>query len=421
MKIILIILCSCFSLSAFAQEKTTLSSEQIKNYTQSFDLIKKSYIKPVPDQVLIENSIKGMLSSLDPHSSYLSEEDLEQLQATTQGHFGGLGIEVARQHNYIKVISPIDDTPAQQAGIKAGDLITQINGQSSKGMELIEAIKLMRGKPGSKIKLTIFRNQTGQSLDFHITRAIIKVDSVKQRLLSPHYGYIRIARFQANTAKELTKALARLARQSAPLAGLVLDLRNNPGGTLESAVQVSDFFLGDGLIVYTKGRVSDANMRFHANKTNTFNAGLPIVVLINGGSASAAEIVAGALQDHKRAVIMGTPSFGKGSVQSIIPLDNKKAIKLTTALYYTPKGRSIQAEGIKPDILVEALQFTLAKEGPSTKEANLPGHLSQNKSATTNDPLKSENDELINRDFQLYEAVNLLKGLNALKKDPLDS
>jgi len=363
-----------------------------------------------------------MLSDLDPHSTYLAPKDYEKLEESTSGEFGGLGIEVGTEDGFIKVISPIDDTPAQKAGVRAGDLIVRLGGQPVKGMSLEEAVKLMRGKPGTVLTLTIVREGQSAPLEIDIERDIIKVTSVKSRMIENGYGYVRITQFQADSGSQFSSALKKLEKEHGQaLDGLVIDLRNNPGGILQAAVETSDVLLNDGLIVYTEGRIQSSRLRFNANPGELM-PDTPIVVLINGGSASASEIMAGALQDHKRAVIMGTQSFGKGSVQTVIPLDETHAIKMTTARYYTPDGRSIQAKGIRPDIEVKPAELTELDSQPIFSEADLSGHLDgQNENQT-----KSETDgksgtedsgqtpSAVDQDFQLRSALNLLKGLQIL-------
>lgn len=403
---------------ADAAPRGTLPLDELRTFAEVLDRIKTAYVEPIDDKTLLENAIKGMLGNLDPHSAYLEPEDFRELQESTSGEFGGLGIEVGQEDDMIRVISPIDDTPAARAGIEAGDLISRIDGQPTKGWTLLQAVEKMRGTPGSKITLTLIRD-AGKPFDVELERAVIKVRSVRRELLDQGYGYLRITQFQIDTGKEVGKALARLQKDNGGrLDGLVLDLRNNPGGVLQSAVEVADHFLDKGLIVYTKGRIANSELRFSADPADA-SAGVPLVVLINGGSASASEIVAGALQDHKRAVLMGTDSFGKGSVQTVLPLTNERALKLTTALYYTPSGRSIQAQGIVPDIVVERARLTRdqAASGP-VKEADLPGHLGNGNggadrpSGSKPAPASRPQDD----DYQLAQALNLLKGLNITRK-----
>ncbi|CAD5376648.1 Carboxy-terminal-processing protease [Pseudomonas sp. OF001] len=403
-----------------ATGRATLPLDELRTFAEVLERIKTAYVEPVDDKTLLENAIKGMLSNLDPHSAYLEPEDFQELQESTSGEFGGLGVEVGQEDGMLKVVSPIDDTPAARAGIEAGDLIVKIDGQPTKGWSLMQAVDKLRGKPGSPIVLTLVR-EGGKPFDVRLERAVIKVRSVKSELLEKGYGYLRITQFQINSGEEVGKALARLKKDNGgKLKGLVLDLRNNPGGVLQAAVEVSDHFLDDGLIVYTKGRIANSELRFSADKADA-SENVPLVVLINGGSASAAEIVAGALQDHKRGVLMGTDSFGKGSVQTVLPLTNERALKLTTALYFTPSGRSIQAQGIVPDIVVERGKVTREdSQGQGIKEADLPGHLgngnggadkpSSSKPATQ--PAEKPQDE----DYQLSQALNLLKGLNITRR-----
>lgn len=397
--------------------KAPLPLDELRTFAEVLDRIKSAYVEPVDDKTLLENAIKGMLSNLDPHSAYLEPEDFQELQESTSGEFGGLGIEVGTEDGFVKVVSPIDDTPASKAGIQPGDLIVKIDGQPTKGISLMEAVDKMRGKAGSKIVLTLVRDG-GQPFDVELTRAAIKVKSVKSQILEKGYGYLRITQFQVNTGEEVGKALAKLRKENdGRLSGLVLDLRNNPGGVLQSAVEVSDHFLRKGLIVYTKGRIANSELRFSADPADA-SEGVPLVVLINGGSASAAEIVAGALQDHKRGVLMGTDSFGKGSVQTVLPLNNDRALKLTTALYYTPNGRSIQAQGIVPDIEVARAKVTREQDSETFKEADLAGHLGNGNGGAdkpSSGKAKSNQPRPQDDDFQLSQALNLLKGLNVTR------
>jgi carboxyl-terminal processing protease len=402
-----------------------LPLEELRTFAEIMDRIKAAYVEPVDDKTLLENAIKGMLSNLDPHSAYLDPADFAELQQSTSGEFGGLGIEVGQEEGFLKVISPIDDTPASKAGIQPGDLIIKIDGEPTKGLNMTESVDKMRGKIGSKILLTIVREGTAQSFDVELERAVIKVKSVKSQLLDEHYGYLRISQFQVNTGSEVGNALAQLKKQNdgKKLRGIILDLRNNPGGVLQAAVEVTDHFLSKGLIVYTKGRIANSELRFSADAADA-SEGAPLVVLINGGSASASEIVAGALQDHKRGVLMGTDSFGKGSVQTVLPLNNERGLKLTTALYFTPNGRSIQAQGIVPDIVVRRATITREQDTENFKEADLAGHLgngnggadkpsiSKGKSKSAA-PLPRPQDD----DFQLSQALSLLKGLSVTRGD----
>jgi carboxyl-terminal processing protease len=396
--------------------------EELRAFTDAYARIKNDYVEEVDDKSLLENAIRGMLTGLDPHSSYLNAEEFKDLQIGTTGEFGGLGIEVGMESGFVKVISPIDDTPAQRAGVQAGDLIIRLDEKPVKGMTLNDAVKVMRGKPGTVLTLTIIREGEEKPLKIAITRAVILVKSVKSKMLEDGFGYVRITQFQTHTAEALSKAVAKLKKDAGgPLKGLVLDLRNNPGGVLGASVDVSDAFLESGLVVYTEGRVQDSRLRFSAKPGDLID-GAPMVVLINGGSASASEIVSGALQDHHRAIIMGTKSFGKGSVQTIMPARGGSAVKLTTARYFTPSGRSIQAEGITPDIEVESAKISRNEKSAvgSIKEKDLTGHLSngdkkdtdKNKTDKKDKSEDSEDDDLAAKDYQLFEALSLLKGLS---------
>ncbi|MET0100783.1 MAG: S41 family peptidase [Sedimenticola sp.] len=401
-----------------------LPMQELRAFADIFGRIKQDYVEPVDDRELLEYAIRGMLSGLDPHSSYLNAEEFQDLQVGTKGEFGGLGIEVGMEDGFVKVIAPIDDTPAQRAGVQAGDLIVKLDGKPIKGMNLDEAVNIMRGKPGTEIVLTIVREGTEKPIEITIVRDIIKVVSVKGRLLEDDFAYLRIAHFQARTTEDMLKLISELKSKSGNgLKGLILDLRNNPGGVLNGAVSVSDAFLSEGDIVYTKGRVDESKLDFSAAPDDVME-GAPMVVLVNGGSASASEIVAGALQDNQRAVIMGSRTFGKGSVQTIIPVNNSTAIKLTTARYFTPSGRSIQAEGIEPDIVLSNLKVEAVNGGKeqSIKEADLAGHLENGDEGKPGDgdAGDQQNDEngrsLAEKDYQLNEALNLLKGLYILQR-----
>ncbi|KDE38860.1 MAG: S41 family peptidase [Nitrincola lacisaponensis] len=385
--------------------------EELRLFAEVFDRIKSAYVEPVTDQQLLEDAIRGMLSGLDPHSAYLDAKAFENLQVHTSGQFGGLGIEVGLQDGFIRVIAPIDDTPAQRAGIQAGDLITKIGDESTQGISLNEAVDKMRGRIGTRVTLTLVRDGVEKPFEVTLERASISVTSVRHRLLETGYGMIRISQFQNNTAEQLLRSIETL-KGMGELNGIVLDLRNNPGGVLQAAVQVSDAFLSEGLIVYTDGRLPNSELSFSATP-ETPAADIPLVVLINAGSASASEIVAGALQDHRRAVVMGTDSFGKGSVQTILPVSSGRGVKLTTARYFTPSGRSIQADGIRPDVVVEDARITrIESPAGQIRERDLSGHLQGD------DPVRSGRDAeepLGQRDYQLYEALNLLKALNILQ------
>jgi len=401
--------------------QATLPVEELRTFSDVFGRIKNDYVVDVDDRELIENAIRGMLSGLDPHSSYLDAEQFTELQVGTTGQFGGLGIEVGMEDGFVKVIAPIDDTPAQRAGVQSGDLVIRLDDTPVKGMTLNDAVKIMRGKPGTEIVLTIVREGVDKPIKMSITRDIIKVKSVKSRMLEPGYGYLRISQFQSKTADYMVDAIEELKKENdGSLIGLVLDLRNNPGGVLNGAVAVSDAFLTKGMIVYTEGRIADSRLRFNATPDDIID-GSPLVVLVNQGSASASEIVAGALQDHRRAIILGAKTFGKGSVQTILPLSSDSALKLTTARYYTPSGKSIQAEGITPDIELGSMKVaTVERNIAPLKEADLSHHL-ENGNSKKSDNKKSEDDKesgdesLVSDDYMLYEALNLLKGLAILQ------
>lgn len=403
----------------------TIPLQELRAFAEVFERVSSDYVDVVDDKDLLEGAISGMLSSLDPHSAYLPADDFKDMQEHTKGEFGGLGMEVGMEDGFVKVISPIDDTPAEKAGIQAGDLIIKLGDEPVKGKTLGEAVEIMRGKPGSVLKLVIIRKGEESPVNMSITRAVIKVKSVKQKMLKDNIGYVRISQFQMRSGPDLVKAVAALEKDSGePLQGLVLDLRNNPGGVLNAAVQVSDAFLNDGLIVYTEGRIQNSQMRFEAQPGDIMK-GKPVVILINEGSASASEIVAGALQDQARAIIVGRTSFGKGSVQTLLPLNNGAAIKVTTARYFTPNGRSIQAEGIEPDITIERVKLEKLKESiiGSIKESNLAGHLENGKegeeSKVTGLESEVEEDEikaLLDKDYELNEAVRVLKTMSLTQK-----
>jgi carboxyl-terminal processing protease len=437
--------------SAIAQKEAAspLPIEELRTFADVFNAIKTGYVEPVEDKKLITQAVSGMLTGLDPHSQYLDADAFKDLQVNTHGEFGGLGIEVGMEDGFVKVISPIEDTPAYRAGIKAGDLIVKLDDTPVKGMTLSDAVKRMRGKPKTQIILTIARKGETKPLIIAITREVIKVQSVKSKVIEPGYAYVRLTQFQEDTANKLVEHINKLWKQG-PVKGLVLDLRNDPGGLLHGAVGVSAAFLPPKtLITSTDGRVEDAKRKYLASPEDYLRgsrtdflkdlpAGIktvPMVVLVNAGSASASEIVAGALQDHKRAVVMGTQTFGKGSVQTILPLANNTAIKLTTARYYTPSGRSIQAKGIVPDIVVE--ETANGSSGPRLREADLERHLENDKDkepapaakpqtkapATKGKPQKDEPEDeekprfeiASKNDYQLNQALNLLKGLQIMQ------
>lgn len=423
-------LIASISFSAFALKTSsqTLPLAQLKKFSEVYARIKNDYVEIVDDKQLITDAISGMLKGLDPHSDYLNEENFKELREGTSGEFGGLGIEVGQENGFIKVIAPIDDTPAKKAGVKSGDLIIRLNDKSVKGMSLSDAVKIMRGKPGEPLDLVITREGTAAPIKLKIVRAIIKVKSVKHRILEKDYGYLRISNFQNKTTESTRKSIKDLKKENkANIKGLVLDLRDNPGGVLSGAVGVSDVFLSKGKIVYTEGRVEDAVMQYDATPDDLLD-GAPLVVLVNEGSASASEIVAGALQDHKRALILGIKTFGKGSVQTVLPLDEKTGLKLTTARYFTPSGRSIQAKGIEPDIIVEALEFKSTDKDDdkvsALSEADLNGHLSNPNSKVNKTKVETNagaestvatKKSLVQEDYQLYEALNILKSMNLVR------
>lgn len=396
-----------------------LPLDDLRKFTEVFSRIKAAYVEEVSDRKLLESAIKGMLSDLDPHSTYLAPKDYEELEESTSGEFGGLGIEVGMENGFVKVIAPIDDTPAHKAGVLAGDLIIKLDEKPVKGMSLEEAVKLMRGKPGTVLTLTIMREGESAPIEIDVTRDVIKVTSVKSRMIENGYGYVRITQFQAETGRQFRQALSKLEEEhGGDLDGLIIDVRNNPGGVLQAAVETADALLDEGLIVYTEGRIQSSRLRFSA-KAGDIMEGTPIVVLINGGSASASEILAGALQDHGRAVVMGTKSFGKGSVQTVIPLDETHAIKMTTARYYTPDGRSIQATGIKPDIEVRPAELTELDGRPFFTEADLSGHLQgqdEEQERLERQQQAETPASAAERDYQLRSALNLLKGMNILNR-----
>lgn len=414
----------------------------LQRFTKVIEYIKEYYVKSVSDEILFENAMRGMLAGLDPHSSYFSMDEFSDLKASTTGKFGGLGVEVLPEDGFIRVISPIDDTPAQRAGVQSGDLIIKLDNIAVKGLTAQEAIEKMRGEKGSQIILTIIRQGENKPLQITVIRDIINVQSIRTKMLDENFGYIRVSQFQSNSGDELTRSLQALKKNnSGKLKGIVLDLRNNPGGVLDSAVQIADTFLDrdklkqyDNVIVYAKGRIPGSQIKEKAHAGDLLN-GAPIVVLVNGGSASASEIVAGALQDYHRAVVVGTKTWGKGTVQTVLPLKDNRGLKLTTALYYTPAGRSIQATGIVPDILVQNLKIpTPGKDDLNSlliREADLQGHLENGNDADAEknkedkpkakdkdklaDKEKAATDqpetELLYTDYQLHEALNILKGL----------
>jgi len=426
------IFCAAFGLlvlgwcwSVFASDTVSDESQDVSKEIDKFSMaiaqIKKNYVHDISNKKLFEDAIRGMLEGLDPHSAYLDEEDLKELEEVTQGEFAGIGIEVTMEEGVIRVITPLDDSPAAKAGIKAGDYIVKLNNIIVRGLTIRDAVNKMRGPAGTTIKLVVLRKGENKPLNFDIKRERISVKSVRGQLLDKRYGYIKLTQFQTSTAQEMKQAITRMKKESGgKLKGLILDLRNNPGGLLDSSVETADAFITPrkgqtSLIVYTKGRAEGSEFTATAHDGDILD-GAPMVVLINDGSASAAEIVAGALQDQHRAVVVGTHSFGKGSVQTVLPIDDKTAVKLTTALYYTPSGRSIQAKGIEPDIVVtqEKLLDNHLNPENTMSEADLEGHLAAIGAAGPEDVSKqtSISDKALSlSDYQLYQALNILKGL----------
>lgn len=393
--------------------------DDIRNFVEILERVKQEYVEPVDESALMQHAIRGMLSGLDPHSSYLDASEFKEMQINTSGRFGGLGIEVQMEDGFIKVVAPIDDTPAARAGLQPGDLIIKLDDTQVKGLSLTDAVNRMRGEPGSPIRLTILREKQDAPFVVTLTRDVINVQSVKRRLLEPGYGYVRITQFRNDAGKDLEDALSKLiAENKAPLRGLVLDLRNNPGGLLTAAVEVTDVFQDSGLVVYTQGRDKSSRQDFQSKPGDSLR-GAPMVVLVNGGSASASEIVAGALQDNKRALVVGTRTFGKGSVQTVLPLPSGDAIKLTTARYYTPGGRSIQAQGIDPDIALQPVKVSKV-DAPAglLRESDLSGRLApEGKAAPVATPTAPEEKDggLVSTDYELYESLNLLKGMTLVQ------
>ncbi len=400
--------------------------QELKKFSDVMGAVRKYYVEEKTDKELLEGALKGMLSNLDPHSTYMDKDSFGKMMEDTSGEFGGLGIEVSKADGGIQIVSPIEDTPAERAGLTSGDLIIKIKEVLARDLSVAEAVKMMRGKPGTSIDITVFRESEGRTFDVTIKRAIIQVASVKTDILAPGYAYLRLTQFQEHSAQQLKEKLAKLRKVSdGKIYGAVLDLRNNPGGLLDQAIAISDMFMDEGGIVSTKSRVG-SNTEAVAKKGDELQ-GAPLVVLINGGSASASEIVAGALQDNKRAILMGTRSFGKGSVQRIIPLSDGSAFKLTTALYYTPSGRSIQATGIDPDVEVKAVRIKIEDDGSDRPkritEANMKGHLANGNGKTKT---KKEEEaipgqpsekmvERLTKDVQLQRALDLLQALHVFK------
>ncbi len=398
-----------------SSDESRLPLGELRLFTQVFEQIRLGYVEEVSDSELLNNAIAGLLLELDPHSVYLDTEHYSDLQESANGEYSGLGLEVGGENGLIKVISPIDDTPAANAGIEAGDLIVEMNDAPVRGMGVQKAIDRLRGEKGTSIKLTVYREGQDGPLEFDVVRDTIQLSSVRSRFLEPGYGYVRVSQFQRKSGADFIETVEKLKSQAEfPIKGLVLDLRNNPGGLVPASVEMAGALIDGGTVVYTEGRLPSANHSFEA-KAGDILDGVPIVVLINGGSASASEIVAGALQDHKRAAVIGTQSFGKGSVQTVIPLGDGRAVKLTTARYFTPNGRSIQAEGIVPDMIVPRAEIRPYKTRDTTREADLEGHLNTVDSSEEGTESKTELPaEDLSGDNQLYEAVNLLKGFHLL-------
>lgn len=426
---------SVLALTAFtpAHALSEEAYEKLDILANVFERIKSSYVEDVTDTDVLESAINGMLVSLDPHSSYMNGDSFKEMREQTSGEFGGLGIEVTMERGVVKVVSPIDDTPADEAGLQAGDFIIKIDGEDVQGLTLGEAVDKMRGKIGSEINIKVYREHERRAFDVKIVRAKIKVTPVKYTLEDDGVGYLRITTFNAKVGDDVEKAVKAMKKENGgDLRGLVLDLRNNPGGLLTQAVAASDAFLDGGEVVSTKGRVANQNQRFNAHSGDILN-GKPIVVIVNQGSASASEIVAGALQDHKRAVIVGTKSFGKGSVQTVMPLPGGSGMRLTTALYYTPSGRSIQAEGIIPDVIVKPAKVEELDMGDETfGEAALKGHLElpddvkddskdakkdlEKRKEERQAEMDKEKEERRKKDFQLQRALGMVKALSIWKE-----
>ena len=398
-----------------ANNEGLLPLDELRNFTRAYDHVRTSYVDEVSDSKMLEYAIKGLISELDPHSAYLDKEAYAELQATTSGEFGGVGLEVGVDDGSIKVITPLDGSPSQKAGIKPGDIIVRIDDQPMKGKTLTDATRLMRGPKDTPIKLSLMRKGVEEPIDLILMRDLIHVQSVIVKPVAEEYLYIRVAQFQTNTGTDFSQRLRENLQLRPKTKGLILDLRNNPGGVLQASVDVADAFLENGTVVYTRGRMENSSLSYAATPGD-LSAGLPLVVLINSGSASASEIVAGALQDQKRAIIMGTRSFGKGSVQTVIPITEDRAIKLTTALYYTPNGRSIQAKGIEPDVRLEKVSNGVGQK-VATSEADLAGHIG-NRDGQEIGSREREREEIVNddtlKDNQVLDAINLLKGLHIM-------
>lgn len=390
--------------------KASVSLDDIRAFTAVFNLVKQAYVEPVDDKTLMQAAIRGLLAGLDPHSEYLDQREMDQLSEDTSGSYDGLGLEVLATDGALRVVAPIDDTPADRAGIKPGDIITRIDGTAITTENVNQSVNLLRGKSGSEVALSILHEGATVPIDLKLKRETIRVASVRVRSLDPGYVYIRIAQFQEDTGNELRSKLEKFKAKQGPLRGAVLDLRSNPGGLLTSAVEISDDFLDSGLIVTTRGRLKQADLSFSATPGDLLD-GAPMITLIDNGTASAAEIVAGALKDNRRTLIMGRRSFGKGSVQTVLPLDDAHAVKLTTARYYTPNGTSIQASGIQPDIELADLKLTVRDAPPSliTGERDLPNHLKGEHEKDARKGGDASRDTF--DDYALTEALNVLKGM----------
>jgi len=432
--VLIVALFTCLYNGVMASAATREAYEKLKLFADVLDIVEKNYVEEVKTGDLIYGSIKGMLETLDPHSSFMTPDDFKELQVETKGIFSGIGIEITLKDGILTIVSPIEGTPADNAGLKAGDRILKIDGKTTKNMSLIEAVKKLRGPRGTKVTISILREGWSEIKDFALVRDVIPIHSVKHKTLEEGYGYVRIINFQDKTSQDLKSALDDLEQQNKPLKGLILDLRNNPGGLLDQAVRVADEFIEDGIVVYTDGRIKSQNVRFTAHKGEKPHP-YPIIVLVNEGSASASEIVAGALQDHKKAIILGAQTFGKGSVQTVIPLDDGSGLRLTTALYYTPSGRSIQAKGITPDIIV-AGQFNLDKEKMKKikilREKDLEHHIKNDreeiepetspdieKEEQTPDKDKKDDKDAkkgLEEDLQLNRALQILKSWEIFSK-----
>jgi carboxyl-terminal processing protease len=434
--VLIVALFTCLYNGLMASAATREAYEKLKLFADVLDIVEKNYVEEVKTEDLIYGSIKGMLETLDPHSSFMTPDDFKELQVETKGVFSGIGIEITLKDGILTIVSPIEGTPADKAGLKAGDLILKIDGKTTKNMSLIEAVKKLRGPRGTKVTISILREGWSEIKDFALVRDVIPIHSVKHKTLEEGYGYARIINFQDKTSQDLKSALDDLEQQNKPLKGLILDLRNNPGGLLDQAVRVADEFIEEGIVVYTDGRIKSQNVRFTAHKGEKPRP-YPIIVLVNEGSASASEIVAGALQDHKKAIILGAQTFGKGSVQTVFPLEDGSGLRLTTARYYTPGGRSIQAKGITPDIIV-ASQFNLDKEKMKKikilREKDLEHHIKNDreeiepetspdieKEEQTPDKDKDKKDDKdakkgLEEDLQLNRALQILKSWEIFSK-----